>query len=181
MTSTLHEAPCTYIFLIKSHSVLLRMRTVSDRTLEKIKTHFMFSNFFFFWKSYRAWDNLEKYPRAGQATDDNTRIKRRMRIACWIPTATNAHSAYVILIACPRHQWCHERASMLHYTYIACPVVIYVQSVGHQSVGHQSSQSLIYLCLILRRFPERRKACMMAGWLGSCALEGILRGVVMAN
>jgi hypothetical protein len=44
----------------------------------------------------------------------------RMRIACWIPKATNTHSEYVILIAFPLHQWLHERASMLRYTYIAC-------------------------------------------------------------
>jgi hypothetical protein len=39
--------------------------------------------------------------------------KWRMRIACWIPKATNAHSEYVILIAFPLQQWLHERASLL--------------------------------------------------------------------
>jgi len=38
-----------------------------------------------------------------------------MRIACWIPKATNTHSEYVILIALPLQQWLHERASMLRY------------------------------------------------------------------
>ena len=46
----------------------------------------------------------------------------RKRIACWIPKATNTHSQYVILIAFPQQQWLHERASLLRYTYIACPV-----------------------------------------------------------
>ena len=32
-------------------------------------THVMFKNFFF--KSCRLWDNVEKYSRAGQITDDN--------------------------------------------------------------------------------------------------------------
>jgi hypothetical protein len=36
-----------------------------------------------------------------------------MRIACWIPKATNALSEYVMFIAFTRHQWLHERASML--------------------------------------------------------------------
>jgi len=63
---------------------------------------------------------VEKYCRAGQATDDN--IIRRMRIACRIPKATTTHSAYVILVAFPQQQWLHERASMLHYTYNACPL-----------------------------------------------------------
>jgi len=42
-----------------------------------------------------------------------------MRIACWIPKATNTHSEYVILITFPQQQWLHESASMLCYTYIA--------------------------------------------------------------
>jgi hypothetical protein len=32
-----------------------------------------------------------------------------MRIASWIPKATNPHSKYVILIAFPLQQWLHER------------------------------------------------------------------------
>jgi hypothetical protein len=43
----------------------------------------------------------------------------RMRIACWIPKATNTHSQYVILIAFPLQHQFHERTSMLRYTYIA--------------------------------------------------------------
>jgi hypothetical protein len=39
---------------------------------------------------------VEKYCKAGQATDDN--IIRRMRIACRILKATNTHSEYVILL-----------------------------------------------------------------------------------
>jgi hypothetical protein len=44
----------------------------------------------------------------------------RMRIAYWIPKATNEHSQCVILIAFPLQQWLHERASLLRYTYIDC-------------------------------------------------------------
>jgi len=32
----------------------------------------MFNNFFFFRKSWRLWDNVEKYGTAEQAKDDNT-------------------------------------------------------------------------------------------------------------
>jgi hypothetical protein len=39
-----------------------------------------------------------------------------------MPKATNTHSEYVILIAFPRQQGLHERASVLRYTYIACLV-----------------------------------------------------------
>jgi hypothetical protein len=44
-----------------------------------------------------------------------------MRMSCWIP---KAHSFYVIVIALPLQQWLHECASVLPYTYIACPVII---------------------------------------------------------
>jgi len=49
-------------------------------------------------------------------------IIRRMRIACWMPKTTNTQSGCVVLIAYPLHQWSHEFASMLHYTYTACLV-----------------------------------------------------------
>ena len=40
----------------------------------------------------------------------------RLRIACWIPKATNTHSEYVILIALSLQQWFHGSASMLRYS-----------------------------------------------------------------
>jgi hypothetical protein len=46
----------------------------------------------------------------------------RMRIACWIPMATNTRLEYVIIIAFPLQQWLPERASMLRYTNTACLV-----------------------------------------------------------
>jgi hypothetical protein len=45
---------------------------------------------------------------------------RRMRIACWIITATDTHSEYVIIIAFPQQQWVCELPSIVCYTYIAC-------------------------------------------------------------
>jgi hypothetical protein len=59
---------------------------------------------------------VEKYSRAGQATDDNW----HMLIACWIPKATDTNSEYVILIASPLQQWLRKHASLLSYTYTAC-------------------------------------------------------------
>jgi len=44
----------------------------------------------------------------------------RLRIAYWIPKATNTHSNYVTIIAFPLQQWLHERATLLRYTYSAC-------------------------------------------------------------
>jgi len=40
------------------------------KVVENIKTHILYS-VTFFRKSYRLWDNVEKYCRAGQATDGN--------------------------------------------------------------------------------------------------------------
>jgi len=39
---------------------------------------------------------VEKYCRAWQATNEST--IGRMRVACWIPKATNTHAEYVILM-----------------------------------------------------------------------------------
>jgi hypothetical protein len=62
-------------------------------------THFVFSKFF---PEYLAvyeimWKNTVKPGRPQMA-------RWGMRIACWIPKATNIHSEYVILIAFPRQQ-----------------------------------------------------------------------------
>jgi hypothetical protein len=50
----------------------------------------------------------------------------RLRIALWIPKATNTHSQYVILIAFALQQRLHEHNSVLSHTYIACLVVFYI-------------------------------------------------------
>ena len=44
----------------------------------------------------------------------------RMRIACWIPKATDTRSEYVTPIDFPLQQWLHESPSVLHY--ITLPV-----------------------------------------------------------
>ena len=53
---------------ITSCSFLLRMRNISEKVVEKIKTHILcqVTNFFFFWKSRRLWENVgeKKYFRA---------------------------------------------------------------------------------------------------------------------
>jgi hypothetical protein len=38
-----------------------------------------------------------------------------MRIACWIPKATNTHSKYATIIDFLLQQWLQERASVLRY------------------------------------------------------------------
>jgi len=47
------------------------MKNVSGKIIEKIKTQILGTITFFLRKSWRLWVNVEKYCRAGQATDDN--------------------------------------------------------------------------------------------------------------
>jgi hypothetical protein len=47
----------------------------------------------------------------------------RMRIACWIPKATNINSEHAIIIAFPLQRRLHECASVLRYTHITCLVL----------------------------------------------------------
>ena len=63
----------------------------------------------------------------------------RMRIACWIPEATNTRSEYLILIAFPPQQWLYERASLLRYTYIACLVLLVFCLHGYWRRATQST------------------------------------------
>jgi hypothetical protein len=63
----LHEDQ--YTLLIISHSVLLRMRNVSEKNcIENQNTHFMFNNFFILF--FPLIDNVVKYFTAWQATDN---------------------------------------------------------------------------------------------------------------
>ena len=78
--------------------------------VEQIKTHILCS-ITFFRKSCRLWDSVEKYFRAGPATDDD--IIGRMHIACWVSKATNIPLEYVMFTVFPRQQWLRERTSML--------------------------------------------------------------------
>ena len=121
---TLHKDLWT--FMTVYHWILLRKRNVSGKNYsENQNTHFIFSNFFFFfWKSFCLWNNVEKYGTAGQATDDN--MIWHMHFACWITNVTDTHSQYVTLTAFPWQQWLHKHASC----YITCilPLLFYLNS-----------------------------------------------------
>ena len=93
------------------------------KVLEKIKTHFIINNFFFFENHsvYEImWKNILK-PDRPQMTI------WRMRFACWITKATATHSECVILIAFPLQPWLHERASMLCFMYVVCLLLFLVE------------------------------------------------------
>ena len=59
-----------------------------------VEIHVLYSVIFcYFLKSYRLWDNVEKYGEDGQTTYDN--VIGHMRIACWATSATNSHTQVV--------------------------------------------------------------------------------------
>ena len=93
--------------MIISRRILRRMRDVSDKIVEEIKTRFLCSITFI--SGNRAVYEImwKKYDSGRQATDDN--ITRRMRFACWITKATDTHPERVILVASPLHQWFREQ------------------------------------------------------------------------
>jgi hypothetical protein len=103
------------------------MRKVSDKSCrESQNTRFMFNNFP---KTCHLWDNVAKYGRAGQATDNN--IIRLMPFACWKTKATNKHTI--------RNNYCFSTTTMvtrkrLNVTlyYIVCLVQLYVLSILHE-------------------------------------------------
>jgi len=99
--------------MISSRSIPLIKRNVSEKSLKEKKLCPIT-----FFPENRAvyevrWKNVAQPVRPQMTT-------RRMRIACWIPKATNTHWQYVLLIAFPLQQWLHERASMLRLYYIHC-------------------------------------------------------------
>ena len=83
-------------FFITSRSVLLRMRNVSGKFVQKIKTHVSYS-LTLFRNSFRFWDNAIKFGRGGQAIGGN--ILWRWSFVCWINKAIDTHSVFVILTA----------------------------------------------------------------------------------
>jgi len=126
ISGTLHEDQYTCFIIFRS--VLLRMRNVSYKSCtENQNTHFVF-RIFFFRKScvYEImWKNIVEWGRPQMAI-------WRMRIACWIPKATNTLRI--------RTTYC---ASVLCYTHVVCPVEppdqLHQHDISHMSNCTQTS------------------------------------------
>ena len=140
ITGILHEYQ--YTLMIISRSFLLRMRNFRDKIcIEDQNTHFMFNKSFFeysvvyeiMWKSFVESERPQT-------------TAWRMRIACRIPNATNAHSEHVILIAFALQWWLHEHASMLRYTYTAWLVDLANEVVGNSDYLTVSDWSVTVQC-----------------------------------
>ena len=106
MTGTLHEDRCTFIY----DWILFRIRNISKKYIEKIKTLITYSiTFFFFFsrKSCRWWDSVQTF-----VDPDSPQVKiLRMRITCWITKATDTHSKCIILITFSLHSGIGTRLS----------------------------------------------------------------------
>jgi len=101
-------------FLTYLAQFFLEWEMFQTEVVEEIKTHFLFP-ITFCRKSYRLWDNVEKYRSAGRPQ----MAIWSMRIACWVPKATHTQSQYVILIAFPLQRCLKEGASMIR-RYVNC-------------------------------------------------------------
>ena len=88
-------------YLMTSVRIFLRMRNVAGNNFtENQNTHFIFNNIFYR-KSFRLWDNVEKYGRAAQATDDSM-----AHAHCVLDNQgyKHTHTQYVILFTFPQQQ-----------------------------------------------------------------------------
>jgi hypothetical protein len=91
---TVHEDQYTY--LIISRSVFLRMRNISSESCtENQNTHFVFSNFFFFFENRIVYEIMWK----NIVQPDRPQMKvRRMPVACWVPKTTNSQFSTATII-----------------------------------------------------------------------------------
>ena len=99
------------------------------KVVEKIKTHFVFSNFFFLFENRAVYEIMCKNivePDRPQMTI------WRMGIACWITKATDAHSEYVTRCFFHCNNGCRN---VLHsYVVLTLSVLFSLQTIMHWSV-----------------------------------------------
>jgi hypothetical protein len=95
------------------------MRNVSDKIVEKIKTHFVFNNFFF--------ENVAIYEVMWTNFVERGRPQMTVwltRIAYWILKATNTHSQYVMLIAFYYNNGCTNAPQCYFMRTVHCLIVV---------------------------------------------------------
>ena len=81
-----------YLFFSYLAHFFLEWEMFRTNVAEKIKTHFVFSNFFF----SKIVSFMRKCGKKNIVDRGRPQIKTwRMRIACWIPKATNTHTQVV--------------------------------------------------------------------------------------
>ena len=123
-----------------SRWIILQWEVFYNKLVDKTKTQIVYL-ITLFRKSFRLWENVEKYNGAREVTNDNT--IRRICVACWIRKATRAYAQtrtraqtpanarkhthprsrahtekYLILFAFPLQQWFGKPVLILRYMYI---------------------------------------------------------------
>jgi len=119
---------------------------------------------------YHLWRNLEKYGRDAQATDIN--ITWRMRITCWINSATDTHSEYVICFTAAMS----TRTRLIVMLYVLCLPCVSTSLYRYQK-GFISEVGFFSLTIVSRlQLPnlqlQERKTVQYTGQWTVCSTEG---------
>ena len=113
-----------YIYISYLAEFFLQWGIFQAKLLEKIKIHILCSIFFFF-KSCHLWDNVEKYSRARQATDDNIAHAHCMLDTQGYKHTLRIRNTYIFSTA----TFDYEHATLLRYTTL--PVLFHNWTVWH--------------------------------------------------
>jgi len=104
-------------FLSYPAEFFLQLEIFQTDVEEKLETHILCPITFFFNRC------LYEKMRKNMVQADRLQLAIwRMRVARWIPKASNTHSELAIFNVFPLQQWLNERTSVLPYTCIACLV-----------------------------------------------------------
>jgi hypothetical protein len=137
------------IYLIISRSVLLGMRNVSDKTVEKITTYILIWITFFLY-FFRLSDNVEKSSRAVEATGDNmAHLHFTVGIkVLYADTHTHTHTLRIY------NMYCYSTVTMVAWTrlnvtlYVHCLPVSCPFFCGIQCRSSQNSATGLRLVLV---------------------------------
>jgi hypothetical protein len=131
-----------------------------EREISQTKAAHLMYNIFFLNRALCEimWKSNECI--AGQTKYDS--IIKHMRIACWIPKATNTHSECAIFIPFVLQQWLHIRVSMLRCTYIVS--LNRLICIGCQSKNNYVCNIQLRTSYTFRPFRVRPSS----GWIQNC-------------
>jgi len=113
----------------------LEWETFQTKVVEKIKTRFLLS--VFFRQLYLLWDNVEKYSRAGQSTDENMAHAR-----CMLGTEGYKYT----LRLCNTH--CFSTATVAR---TRLTVTVYVHCLSCSRCGDTVEELFVWLALVFVR------------------------------
>jgi len=140
---TLQEDLNTFFWSYPAH-FFLEWGMFRTKVIEKIKKHILCS-ITIFRKSCLVWANVEKYFRAGQATDDNVAHARCMQNTTGYRHTLRIRNTFFFFFFFLLKKWLHERVASLRCTYVA-PLVIFAADLKFCPPTHLISDGLT-VCL----------------------------------